>query len=80
MKLSDKGKNKLENYLHAYGAYIVGLRSDEPSPIKLKHDDFKNGALTRLIEHVQEGLVLTDAEAVSLKTLQLKIRQVEKRE
>lgn len=41
MKFSKKGQIKLNDFLSAYGAYVAGLRTNAPDPIKFEPDDFK---------------------------------------
>lgn len=40
MKLSKKGQQKLADYKCAYGAYVAGLRENEPASLRFEPDDF----------------------------------------
>lgn len=77
MKLSEKGRRK---------AFVVGELLDDPDFVQ---SDFEDAVvltiedakiLNRLIERIDDDIVLTGTETVSWMTLQLKIRQVEKHE
>lgn len=41
MRYTKKGQQKLVDYLHAYGAYVSGLRANAPDPLEFEPADFK---------------------------------------
>ena len=41
MRYSKKGQQKLADFLYANGAYVAGLRANEPATLRFEPDDFE---------------------------------------